>query len=160
MAAKNLAHNLGFPSAEHPVIYDADGKLAANGLMKQRRGNARVHAATKPKNDFCFAYLGAYRFDGLVNVTAHRPVFAATADAMDKVAQHVAALRCVGDLRMELEGEHFARAIFHRSEFGVLADGDRLKAGRRARQFIAMRVPDLERFRQVGKKGTEAVFDA
>src|SRR6185503_11559154 len=96
------------------------------------------------EDDAFVADLGANFVDGLVDVVAHVPFLAATADAVDEVADDFAPARRVRNFRMELNAVKMARTIFDRGEGRIVRDGDRRKAFWELRQFIAVGIPDLK----------------
>ena len=117
--------------------------------MQQRRRHAGIHAAAQAEDDLFPADLRADFLDGLFDVIAHRPVLAAAADAVDEVGDDFPAARRVDDFGMELQAEQFPRAVLNGGEFGVLRDGDGFEAARQFRELVAVRIPDLQRFRQI-----------
>src|SRR5208282_2860263 len=94
-------------------------------------------------------YLLADFLDGLLDVIAHRPAFAAAADFVDEVGNDFVPARRVDDFGMELQAEQFLRAVLNGREWRVLRDGDGFEAARQFRELVAVRVPDLELLRQI-----------
>ena len=149
MAPENFLHHLRLAPAQQAVVDENAGELVADGLVQQRRRHAGIHAAAQAENHPFLADLRADLLDGLVDVTAHRPVLAAAADVVDEVGDDFPAARRVGHFGMKLQAEHFARAIFDRREFGILRDRDGFEAVGNFRELVAVRIPDLQRLRAV-----------
>jgi hypothetical protein len=59
-----------------------------------------------------------------------------------------------------LQAEHFALAIFDGGELRILRHGDGFETFGKLREFIAMGIPDLERFRKVRKQRAKTIGDA
>jgi hypothetical protein len=85
-------------------------------VVQERRCHARIHTPAQAQNHTLPAHLRADFGDGLVNVIAHRPVFAAAADAVDEVGDDFLPARRVDDFGMKLQAEHFPRPVFNDSE--------------------------------------------
>ena len=97
---------------------------------------------------------GADFLDGPFHVIPHRPVFATTTNAVDKIGDDFPAARRVDDFGMKLQAEKFPRAVFNGGVFGVFGDGDRFEIARQFRELVAVRIPDLQdcgRLRTAGK---------
>src|SRR5436190_21283808 len=103
MTSEHLAHDLGFPAAEHAVVDEDAGELVADGFVNERRRHAGIDAAAEAEDHAFVADLRADLFDGLLDVAAHRPAFAAAADVVDEVRDDLLAPRRVGDFGMKLE---------------------------------------------------------
>ena len=144
MPAENLAHDFRLAPAQHAVIDENAGELVADGLVNQRRRDARIHTAAQAQNDLFLADLGANLLDGLFDVIPHRPLLAAAANLVDKIGDDFPAARRVDDFGMKLEAEKFPGAIFDRREFGIFRDGDGFEMARQFRELVAMRIPDLQ----------------
>ncbi len=50
MAAEDFPHDFRLASAQQAVVDENAGKLTANGLVKQRRRDARIHAAAQTQD--------------------------------------------------------------------------------------------------------------
>ncbi len=79
---------------------------------------------------------------------------------VDEIGDDFPAARRVDDFGMKLQAEKFPRAIFNGRVFGIFRDGDRLEAVRQFRELVAVRIPDLQRFGQIGEQRAGAVLDA
>ena len=112
MAAEDLPHHLRLAPAQQAVVDEDAGELVADGLVQQRRRDARIHAAAQAEDHLLLADLRADGLDRLVNVVAHRPVLAAAADAVDEVGDDLPAARRVDDLRDETAGRTSCAARF------------------------------------------------
>ena len=106
MAAKNFLHDLRFAPAQQAVVDENAGELIADGFVQQRRRDTRIHAAAQAEDDPLVADLRADFFDGLVDVVAHRPILAASANAVDEVGDDLLAARRVHHLGMKLQAEN------------------------------------------------------
>ena len=131
---------------------------SADGLVQQRRRHARIHAAAQAEDDAFLADLRADFLHGLLDVIAHRPVFAAAADAVDEIGIHLAPARRVDDFGMELQAEEFPLAVFNRRVFGILRGRHGLEAARKFRELVAVRIPDLQRLGQSGEQRAGRIF--
>ena len=149
MAAEHLLHHLRLARAQHAVVDEDAGELVADGLVQQRRRHAGIHAAAQAENHLFPADLLADFGDGLLDVIAHRPAFAAAANLVDEIGQDFLPARRVDDFGMELQAEQFLRAVLDGGERRVFRDGDRLEATRQFCELVAVRVPDLELLRQI-----------
>ncbi len=152
MAAKNFLHDFRLARAQQAIVDENAGELVADGLVQQRRRDAGIHAAAQAENDLLLADLRADFLDGLVDVVAHRPAFAAAADAVDEIGNDLAAARRVDDFGMELQAEEFPRAVFDGGVFGIFRDGDGFEAVGDFRELVAVGIPDLQRLRQLGEQ--------
>ena len=135
---KSQMHDFRLVRAQHAVVDENAGKLAADGLVQQRRRHAGIHAAAQTEHDVLFADLRADFLDRLLDVIAHRPVLAAAADAVDEVGINLASARRVDDFGMELQAEKSLLAVFNRGEFGIFRGGDGLEAGGNFRELVAV----------------------
>ncbi len=70
MPPENLAHDFRLAPAQHAVVDENAGELVADGLVNQRRRDARIHPAAQAQNDLFLADLGADLVDGLFDVIA------------------------------------------------------------------------------------------
>jgi len=86
--------------------------------VQQRRRHARIHAAAQAENDLFPADLRADFGDGLLDIAAHRPVFAAAANGVDEIGDDFPAARRVDDFGMELQAENF------RARFSMAANSE------------------------------------
>ena len=93
-------------------------------------------------------------FDRLVDVVAHRPILATPANAVDEVGDDLAAARRVDDFRMKLKAEEVFAPVFDRGLVGILRDRHRFEAVGQFREFVAVGIPDLERFGKALEQGT------
>ncbi len=144
-------------AAQQAVVDEDAGELVADGLVQQRRRHAGIHAAAQAENHPFLADLRADFLDRLLDVVAHRPVLAAAADAVDEVGEDLPPARRVDHLGMKLQAEESsARGARWRrkSEFSVTATG--LKPVGQLRQLVAVRIPDLQRLRQLGEQRAAA----
>ncbi len=133
---------------------------SADGPVDERRRHAGIHAAAQPENHVLLADLRADFFHRLVDVVAHRPVLAAAADPVDEIGQDLASARRVDDLGMELESEEPLLAILDGGVVGVVGRRHHGKALGQAREFVAMRVPDLQGGGQSLEQGAALVQHA
>ena len=146
--------------AEHAVVYEDAGQLLADGLVDQRRRDARVDAAAQAEDHLFPAGLGADVLHRLLDVVAHRPFAAAAANFVNEVGEDFFALRRMDDFRVKLKAVKARPRIFDRREGGVLRGGDRLEAVRQAGELVAVRVPDLQFARQSVKQPAPGAPDA
>ena len=127
---------LRFALAHQPVVDVDAGQPVADGAMHERRGDRRVDPAGQGADDLAvradrarvridaIADLG----DGRVDEVGGRPARRHAGEPDDEVAQHVAAVRRVGDLRVELDAVQVAGRV---GEAGVRR-GVRLGGGLRS----------------------------
>ncbi len=54
-----------------------------------------------------------------------------------------------GPLRDEIQAEKFPRAVFDGGVFGIIRDGGGGETARQPGKFVAVRIPDLQRFREI-----------
>ena len=148
IARENVLHDFSLARPQHAVVDENAGELIADGLVQQRRRHAGIHAAAQAEDDVFLADLRADFLDGLLDVIAHRPAFAAAADAVDEIGDDFPAARRVDDFGMKLQAEKFLLAVFNRGELGVFRDGDGLETIGNFRELVAMGIPDLERLWQ------------
>ena len=161
MAAEDFPHNLRLASAQQAVVDENAGELAANGLVQQRRRDARIHAAAQAQDHLFVADLGA---DGL------RPPGRCSCCIVQflpqpqmpwtKLSEDLAPVRRVRHFRMKLQAEHLRGAILNGGVSRVLRDGHGFEASRQLRQLVPVRIPDLQGLRQAGEEGAAAVFDS
>ena len=159
MLPENLLHRLRLARAQDAVVDEDAGELVADGLVQQRCRHAGIHAAAQAEDDLFAADLPPDFGDGLLDVIAHRPAFAAAADLVDEIGQDFLAARRVDDFGMELQAEQFLRAVLDGGERRVLGDGDRLEAARQFRELVAVRIPDLELRRQSAEERARRILD-
>src|SRR5213594_1758107 len=159
VAAEDLLHDFRFAGAEQPVVDENAGELVADGLVQERGGEARIHAARQAEQDALRADLGADGLDGLVDVAAHGPFLPAAADAVDKVAEDFLAARRVRDFGMKLDAEEFLGPVFDGGVGGILRDGHRLEAVRQLRELVAVGIPNLHLRGQSLEQSAGRVFD-
>ena len=77
---------------------------------------------------------------------------------VDEIGDDFPAARRVDDFGMELQAEKFPGAIFDGRVFGIFRDGDRLEPVRQFRELVAVRIPDLQRFRQPAEQRARRVL--
>lgn len=111
------------------------------------------------EDDALLADLRADFVHRLVEVAAHGPVLPAAADAVDEVGDHFAPARGVHDLRMELDAEKPPMRMLDGRVVGVVGGADDDEVLRDACEFVAVRVPDLERRGQALEERARAVGD-
>jgi len=93
------------------VVHENARQLIADGLVQQRRRDARINPAAQAENHALSAHLPANFLDGLIDVAAHRPVAPAAADVVNEVRDKFLAARALHDLRMKLQTEHLFPAM-------------------------------------------------
>src|SRR5947209_3466003 len=106
MAPEDFPHRFGFTRPQETIVDKNAGELIANGLLQQRRRYARINAAAQSQDNFLGTDLRANFINGLVCITAHRPIPAATANGVHEIADDFLAARRVNDLGMKLQAEH------------------------------------------------------
>ena len=77
MTGKGFHHLFGLAQAQQAVVHEHAGKLFADGLVQQRRGHGRIHAARQAEDDVLITHLLADGFDLLLDEAGHGPVAAA-----------------------------------------------------------------------------------
>ena len=77
---------------------------------------------------------------------------------MRKIRDDLPALRRMGHFRMELQAEDFLVVTLNRGAIGIFRHGDRFKPVRNFGELVAVGIPDLQGFGQLGEKLAEAVL--
>ncbi len=127
--------------------------------MNERCRHARINAAAQPEDNTFIPNLSTDAFHGLVDVVVHRPVLPAAADLVREIGDDLPAMRRVSHFRMKLQAEHLAIPILDSGKRGVLGDGNGPKACRQFGKLVPMRVPHLQRFREVREKRAETILN-
>ncbi len=143
VAAKQLHHFLRLAVAQKPVIDENARELIADRLMDQYGGNRGIDPARQPADHPTFADSRTDALDRLTPEGRHRPVAAATCDAMGEILEERAALRGVNDLGVKLNAIKAARVIGDRREGRAVAGGDGAKPRRQRHHPIAVAHPHL-----------------
>ena len=120
--AEGLHHLLGLAGPQQPVVDEHAGELLADGPVDEQGGHRRVHAAGQRAQDLVLPHLVADPLHGPLDHVDRRPLGQQAAALVEEPLQHVLAVRGVGHLGVELDGEQ--------APVGVLHGGDR--DGRRA----------------------------
>src|SRR5665213_1917935 len=154
MTSKNFLDDLRLASAQQPVIDEDAGQLAANRLVQKGRRHTPIHAAAQAEEDPLLPSDPANFLDRLVEIIAHVPIRPATANAMDKIGDNLAPARRMGDLGMKLQPIKAPFPILQSRELRIIRSGGDLEALGNLAQLIPVRIPDLERTRQLGKERT------
>ncbi|MCY1215412.1 hypothetical protein D9M72_272550 [compost metagenome] len=135
---------LAFVQAQEAVVDEDAGELVADGLVDQRGGNRRVHAAGQAEDDFVVADLFADARDGFGDVVGHVPVAFAAADLVHEAGQHGLALDGVRDFGVELDGVEVAVFVGHAGDRAGRRGGHELEARGQFGDLVAVAHPDLE----------------
>ena len=98
---------------ESGIDVDAMNQLRPQRAHRQGVGDGRVDAAAQEKQHAPLVRGAANGFDKLRDAVLGMPVHAAAADARQKIAQDLGAVRGVDDLGMELQAEIFAIEVAH-----------------------------------------------
>jgi len=158
--AKDLAHHLSLPCAEHTVVDEDAGELFSDGAVEECRRHAGIHATGQAKDNVLIADLLPDILHGLVDVTAHIPFAPASGDLVDKVLDDLHAPGCVGDLGMKLQSEKIPLSILNGGVGRIFRNGHCFEAGWKSGEFVTMRVPDLQFAWQFVKESTTAILHA
>ena len=134
----------------HQAVVDKDaGELAADCFGEQLCNNRAVYAAGQRQQHLAVADLLAYLRDGGVAIVLHAPVAVGAADVVQEVAQHLAAVFGVLNLRVILEAEDLSIQILHGGYRAVLGVGDADKALRQLVDIVDVAHPGDSLLRQV-----------
>ena len=125
--------------------------------MGQRCGNARIDPAVQAEDHALLADLVPNFSHRLLQIIVHRPIAAASANVMDKVADDFRSARRVHNFGMKLQAKKLFATMLHRCVIRVVCGGDALETRWQLRQFVAVRVPDLQRLRQRDKQRAGAI---
>ena len=113
MAAKNFLHDFRLARARsRPLLTKMQVSWSPMALCSSAAATLESTPPLKPRMTRSVADLRANFLDGLVNVIAHRPVFAAAADAVDEVGDDFPAARRVRRLRDGIAGRKISARGF------------------------------------------------
>ncbi|MNK45244.1 hypothetical protein D3C87_639980 [compost metagenome] len=142
---------LAFVQAQEAVVDEDAGELVADGLVDQRGGNRRVHAAGQAQDDFVGADLLADAGDGFGDVVGHVPVARAFADFVHEAGQHGLALNGVRDFGVELDGVEAAVFVGHAGDGTRRRGRHQLEARGQLGDLVAVAHPDLQHAMAFGR---------
>ena len=104
LVAQVLLHALEFVFAQHAVVDEDAGELAADGLVDQHSGDGRIDAAGEAADDVAVADFLADGFDGGLDEVGRGPVAGGAADVEDEVLEELRPERRVVDFGVKLHG--------------------------------------------------------
>src|ERR1041384_1046540 len=125
--------------------------------MDERGGNAGIDAAAQAEDHALFADFSPNFTNRLVEVIVHRPVAAASANVMDKVADDFRAARRVYNFGMKLQAKKLFAPMFNGGVIGVVCSRDTLEACGKLRKFVAVGIPNLKGLWQCDKERACAI---
>ncbi len=102
LVAQVLLHILEFVFAQHAVVYEDAGELAANGFVHQHCCDRRIDPAGETANHVPLADFFADCRDGSFDEVSGSPVTLCAADVEDEVPDELRAERGVVDFGMKL----------------------------------------------------------
>ena len=144
IAGKHFLDGARLVRTQYAVVHENTGQLFSDGLVDQRCGDTRVHATAQSENHLFLAGLSANFLNSLIDVIAHGPLAAATADFADEVRDDFFTLRRVNHFRMKLKAVKAGLGVFDCSKAGVFRGGNCLEAVRQHGQFVAVGIPNLQ----------------
>ena len=109
------------------IDVDAD-ELTGYGARKQRRADGGINSARKTEQHALFADLSSDLLYLAGEVVLHGVVARRTADAVEEVVYHLAAVFGVFDFGMELHAEYLLTVVFKRGDGAECRRGDGAEA--------------------------------
>ncbi|MPM59468.1 hypothetical protein SDC9_106310 [bioreactor metagenome] len=153
VVAEELLHPVRLVFAQQPVVHENAGQPVADGLVDQRRRDARIDAAGKAEDHPFFPDPGADFAHRAFDIGLHGPVAGTAADTVAEVGQNGFAVGRMHHFGMELDAVELALCDRDRAEFGVAGGRQHFEGGvRRGGHFVAVRHPDLNFPGQSGEK--------
>ena len=144
MTGKGFHHLFGLAQAQQAMVHEHTGELFADGLVQQRRGHGRIHAARQAEDDVLVTHLPADGLHLLLDEAGHGPVAAAAGQIPHEAAQDVRAPFGVGDFRVELHGVEATFLVGHAGNGAAVGGGHQFEAFRQAGDLVAVAHPHVQ----------------